>query len=56
MTWALGNGDVSSRIENSGGQLRKRISFTKDCNTRRKRRRGRRKVRMILAATEVLLI
>ena len=53
MTWALGNDDVSGRIENSRGQLRKRIRFSKDCNGRRRRRR---QIRMTLAATDLLLI
>ena len=43
MTWGLGNGDLSSRIENSGGQLGKRIRFNKDCNSRRSRRKRRRR-------------
>ena len=48
MTWGLGNGDVSSRIENSGGQMGKRIRLSEDCNRRRRirRRRRMRKIRM----------
>ena len=34
---------MSSRIENSGGQLWGRLRFTEGCNVRRRRRRGRRR-------------
>ena len=50
----VGNGEEYSRIKNSGGQLSKSLMSTSYCNARRSGRRRRR--RMTIAATEVLLI